>query len=89
MPKVSVVIPVYNTEKYIEKCLESIVGQKLNDLEIIIVNDGSTDDSETVIKRWIEKNKQKEIEIKYLKKENSGLSDSRNFAIPYVTGKYI
>ena len=88
MPKISVIIPVYNTEKYIEKCLDSIYNQKMKDIEIIIVNDGSKDNSDTIIQKWIEKNKAN-IQIKYLKKENGGLSDSRNFAIPYVTGEYI
>ena len=88
MPKISVIIPVYNTEKYIEKCLDSIYNQKMKDIEIIIVNDGSKDNSDTIIQKWIEKNKEN-IQIKYLKKENGGLSDSRNFAIPYVTGEYI
>ena len=88
MPRISVIIPVYNTEKYIEKCLDSIYNQKMKDIEIIIVNDGSKDNSDTIIQKWIEKNKEN-IQIKYLKKENGGLSDSRNFAIPYVTGEYI
>ena len=57
-------------------------------LELIIVNDGSEDNSEAIIKKWI-KNNENKMKIKYLKKENGGLSDSRNFAIPYVTGKYI
>ena len=60
----------------------------MKDIEIIIVNDGSKDNSDTIIQKWIEKNKEN-IQIKYLKKENGGLSDSRNFAIPYVTGEYI
>ena len=88
MPKISVIVPVYNTEKYIKKCLESIRKQKNKNIEIIIVNDGSTDNSNKIIEQWIEKNKEN-IEIKYLKKENGGLSDSRNYAIPYVTGDYI
>lgn len=88
MPKISVIVPVYNTEKYVEKCLDSICNQKLNDIELIIVNDGSEDNSEAIIKKWIKNNEHK-IKIKYLEKENGGLSDSRNFAIPYVTGKYI
>ena len=88
MPKISVIVPVYNTEKYVEKCLKSIAEQKMNDLEIIIVNDGSTDNSETIIKQWIEKNKEN-IKIKYLNKKNGGLSETRNFALPYATGKYI
>ena len=88
MPKISVIVPVYNTEKYVEKCLDSICNQKLNDLELIIVNDGSEDNSEAIIKKWIKSNENK-VKIKYLKKENGGLSDCRNYAIPYVTGKYI
>ena len=49
MPKVSVIVAVYNVEKYIEKCIQTLVNQTLQDLEIIIVNDGSTDDSEKII----------------------------------------
>ncbi len=90
MSKLSIIIPVYNTEKYINKCLESLAKQKMKDFEVIIVNDGSTDNSEKVIKEYINSNKEKFIyEIKYLKKENGGLSSARNFALPHVTGKYI
>ena len=87
MPKISVIVPVYNTEKYVEKCLKSIVEQKMKDIEIIVVNDGSTDNSESKIQNFIKENKN--LDIQYLKKQNGGLSDSRNFAIPYVQGKYI
>lgn len=87
MPILSVIVPVYNTEKYLEKCIKSIINSSLKDLEIIIVNDGSTDNSEEIIKKIIEENKK--INIKYLKKENGGLSDARNYAIPYANGKYI
>ena len=85
--KLSVIIPVYNTEKYIEKCLDSIANQTMRDLEIIIVNDGSKDNSEKVIKQWIEKNKN--IDAKYFQKENGGLSDARNFGVKKSSGKYI
>ena len=85
--KLSVIIPVYNTEKYIEKCLNSIANQTMKDLEIIIVNDGSKDKSEEVINQWIESNKN--IDAKYFKKENGGLSDARNFGVKKATGKYI
>lgn len=85
--KLSVIIPVYNTEKYIEKCLNSIANQTMKDLEIIIINDGSTDNSESVIKQWIENNKN--IDAKYFKKENGGLSDARNFGVKKANGKYI
>lgn len=85
MPKVSVIVPVYNTEKYIEKCLNSLVNQTLEDIEIIVVNDGSTDNSENVIKKYTEKYEN----IKYLKKQNGGLSSSRNYGLEYATGTYI
>ena len=64
MPKISVIVPVYNTEKYIEKCLKSILNQTMEDIEIIVVNDGSTDNSENIIKE-IEKNNDTKIQIKY------------------------
>lgn len=85
--KLSVIIPVYNTENYIEKCLNSIASQTMKDLEIIIVNDGSKDNSENVINQWIERNKS--IDVKYFKKENGGLSDARNFGVQKASGKYI
>ena len=85
MPKVSVIVPVYNVENYIEKCLESLVKQTLKEIEIIIVNDGSTDNSKEKIEKYIQKHKN----IKYLEKKNGGLSDARNFGMLYATGEYI
>ena len=85
--KLSVIIPVYNTEEYIEKCLDSIANQAMKNLEIIIVNDGSTDNSENIIEQWIERNPN--IGAKYFKKENGGLSDARNYGVTKATGKYI
>lgn len=82
MPKVSVIVPVYNVEKYIEKCLNSLVNQTLKDVEIIVVNDGSLDKSEEKIKPYLDK-------IKYYKKENGGLSDARNYGLKYATGEYV
>lgn len=87
MPKVSVIVPVYNTEKYIEKCLTSIASQTMKDLEIIIVNDGSEDNSEAIIKQWLEKNN--DIDAKYFIKKNGGLSDARNYGVTKANGKYI
>ena len=86
MPEVSVIVPVYNVEKYLERCLNSLVNQTLENIEIIIVNDGTKDNSEEIIKKFMEKYPQK---IVYLKKENGGLSDARNYGIPYVKGEYI
>ncbi|MBW9145262.1 glycosyltransferase [Clostridium sp. CM027] len=81
----SIIVPVYKTERYLEQCLDSIVNQTLKNFEIIIVNDGSPDDSEVVIKRFLEKYSN----IKYLKKINGGLSSARNLGIKNAKGKFI
>ena len=86
MPKVSVIVPFYNVEGYIEKCLETLVNQTLKDIEIILVNDGSTDRSIEIVKKFIKEYPEK---IVYLEKENGGLSDARNFGIKYAKGEYI
>lgn len=86
MPKVSIIVPVYNVENYIKKCLESLVNQTLKDIEIIIVNDGSTDNSEKIIQKYLEKYQYK---IKYVTKQNGGLSDARNYGMKFATGEYI
>ena len=86
MPKVSIIVPVYNTEKYLDKCLNSLVNQTLQDIEIIVVNDGSKDNSEAIINKFKQNYSDK---IVYLNKENGGLSDARNYAIPYVKSDYI
>lgn len=85
MPKVSVIVPVYNVEKYIEKCIQTLVNQTLQDLEIIIVNDGSADNSEKIVKRY----KKEYKNIIYVTKENGGLSSARNFGLLYATGEYV
>lgn len=86
MIKVSIIVPVYNTEKYLKKCLDSLVNQTLDDIEILIVNDGSTDNSQEIINEYKEKYSQK---IKCFKKQNGGLSDARNYAVPHALGEYI
>lgn len=86
MPRVSVIVPFYNVEKYIEKCLETLVNQTLDDIEIILVNDGSKDKTVDIVKKYKEMYSNK---IVYLEKENGGLSDARNYAIPYARGEYI
>ena len=87
MVKISVIVPVYNTSKYLEKCLNSLANQTIENIEIIIVNDGSTDNSEYIIKKWIEKHNM--MNVKYFKKENGGLSDARNYGVQLANGKYI
>ena len=86
MFKISVIIPVYNTEKYIEKCLESLEKQSMKDFELIIVNDGSKDNSKNVIKNYMKSSK---LNIKYLEKENGGLASARNYGVERATGKYL
>ena len=87
MPKVSIIIPVYNVEKYIKKCLESLAEQTLQDFEIIIVNDGTKDNSEEIILNY--QKEHPEMPIKYYKKENGGLASARNHGVKFATGKYI
>ena len=91
MPKVSVVVPVYNVQDYVTKCLISLGEQTIDDLEVIIVNDGSTDDSKERIMNFLEDRapKYKGKKFKYLEKPNGGLSDARNFGMKEATGDYI
>ena len=84
--KVSVIVPVYNVEKYLKKCLDSLVKQTLKDIEIIVVNDGSTDSSQLIIDEYKKKYPKKIISII---KENGGQGSARNLGIKYVTSKYI
>ena len=86
MPKISVIIPVYNTEKYLEQCLESVINQTYKDLEIICVNDASTDNSFDVINEY----SKKDSRIKYINFEtNKGVSAARNVGLEAATGDYI
>lgn len=84
--KISVIVPVYNVENYLVKCLESLVMQSYQDIEILVVNDGSTDGSEQIIRQYARKYPDK---IKPFNKKNGGLSDARNFGIDYASGAYI
>ena len=86
MKKVSIIVPFYNVENYIYKCLNSLVNQTLEDIEIILVNDGSKDNSEKIAKKYYKKYPDKII---YLEKQNGGLSDARNYAFPYINGEYV
>lgn len=84
-PKISIIVPVYNTEKYLAKCLDSILNQTLQDIEIIVVNDGSKDQSQSVIDRYAIKDHR----IFSIYKENGGLSDARNVGLDNSTGEFI
>ena len=83
-PFVSVIFPFYNVEKYIEKSIESILNQTFTDFELIIVNDGSTDNSINLIQKFLNDKR-----CKLLEKENGGLSDARNYGIERAQGMYL
>ena len=82
---VSVIIPVYNVEKYVEKCIKSVLNQSLKSIEIIIVNDGSTDKSKDIVTKISTMNNN----IKVINQKNNGLSEARNVGIKSARGKYI
>ena len=85
VPKVSVIVPVYNVEQYLERCLKSISKQLLKDIEIVIVNDGSTDNSLKICEKFA----QKDGRIKIITCKNGGLAAARNTGLEYVTGEYV
>ncbi len=85
MIKVSVIVPVYNVEKYLEECLDSVCHQTLKDIEIICINDGSKDKSEQILKDYIKKDKR----IVLIEQKNQGLSIARNNGIKIAKGQYI
>lgn len=82
---ISIIVPVYNNESYIGKCIESIINQTYSEIEIIIVNDGSTDDTERIVKEY----RQKDERIKLYTIDNAGVSNARNFGISKAVGEYI
>lgn len=83
--KISIVVPIYNCEKYLQDCIESLINQDYNNLEIILINDGSTDSSDKICKFYQKKDKR----IIYYNKKNTGVSDTRNLGINSSTGKYV
>ena len=83
--KITVIVPVYNVENYLNKCLDSLINQTYKNLEIIVINDGSTDNSGTICQEYA----QKDNRIVYIEKENGGLSDARNAGLDRMTGSYV
>lgn len=81
----SVIIPIYNVEKYLTKCIESVINQTYKNIEIILVNDGSTDNSKEIIDKY----SSIDSRIKVINKKNGGLSDARNVGIELAKGEYI
>lgn len=83
--KVSIIVPIYNAERYLDKCIKSIVGQTHKNLEIILVNDGSTDGSLDICKKYVDNDER----ILLINKENGGVSSARNKGLENITGDYI
>lgn len=84
-PKVSVIIPVYNVEKLLPQCLDSVLNQTLKEIEVICVNDGSPDNSQSILEAYA----RSDSRITILKKENGGLSSARNYGMQRAKGEYI
>lgn len=85
MVDISIIVPVYNVENYLPACLDSLLAQTHENIEIIVVNDGSTDHSQNVIDQYIKKDRR----VISLIKPNGGLSDARNFGMKHASGEYI
>lgn len=85
MTKVSIIVPIYNTSEYLDKCITSLTNQTLTDIEIIMVNDGSTDNSKKIVESWQKKDKR----IKLYNKENGGQASARNLGLSVAKGEYI
>ena len=85
MPKISIIVPVYNVQQYIDKCLESLVNQTFKDIEIIIVDDGSPDESYKIYEKYAGQDNR----IKIIKKKNAGVSEARNTGIENATGDFL
>ena len=83
--KVSVIVPVYNGEKYIEQCMDSILGQTLKDIEIICVDDGSTDSSPEILERFRRQDKR----VRLISQENAGAGAARNRGLKEAGGEYL
>lgn len=84
-PKVSIIVPIYNVEKYLDRCIQSLVNQTLNDIEIILVDDGSPDNCPSMCDEYA----QKDNRIKVIHKQNAGLGYARNSGLEIATGKYV
>lgn len=85
MPKISIIVPIFNVEKYLSRCLDSLLNQTFKDIEIILVNDGSTDSSLSICKKYAEEDNR----IHIINKENGGVSSARNEGIRISSGDYI
>ena len=82
---ISVIVPVYNTEKYLDKCMKSILSQKYKDFEVILINDGSTDGSPRMCEEWAKQ----DARVRVIHQENKGLAQTRNVGLAHAKGDYI
>jgi len=85
MEKISIIVPVYNVEQYVRKCLDSIINQTYENLEILLINDGSTDNSGSICDEFSDK----DARIKVFHKANGGVSSAKNVGLRHLTGKYV
>ena len=85
MPKISVIVPIYNAENFLERCIDSLLAQTIEDFELILVNDGSTDSSKRICERY----KSKDKRIILINQQNSGPSASRNSGLNIAKGEFI
>lgn len=83
--RISIIVPVYNAERYLHKCIDSILNQTYNDIELLLINDGSTDLSGVICDEYA----QNDNRIRVLHKENSGVSATRNIGLDNITGEYV
>ena len=83
--EISIIIPIYNSEKYIEQCIQSILAQSFKDFELILIDDGSTDNSYNIVKQYADS----DTRLILIKKENGGVSSARNCGLEIASGKYV
>ena len=83
--KISVILPVYNVEKYLRQCLDTIIGQTLKEIEILCVDDGSTDNSAKILEEYA----QKDQRVKVFTQKNAGAGAARNLGLRHASGKYL
>ena len=84
-PKISVIIPVYNTEKYLHRCIDSVLAQTYQDFELLLIDDGSKDSSGAICDEYAAK----DTRVRVFHKENGGVSDTRNYGLDLAQGKYL
>ena len=84
-PKISVIVPVYNVEQYLPRCIESILAQTYNDFELLLINDGSSDNSGNICDEYAKNNSR----VRVFHKENGGVSSARNMGLDNAQGEYV